>query len=85
MHEMNDVHYRFLDRKVSIFNMSGFIFDLDGDKIFPDLLNNRSDDELVAITQRYFVANLLRLGKVKPLLFHHFSGSASKSNLEDSQ
>ena len=45
-----------------MFTLSGLRQDLLGVTMFPDVLNRRSDAALVAHTQRYFLANLAKIG-----------------------
>ena len=57
------VYSRFLLRNTSMFTISGFRQDLRHVPMFPPELKTHSDGELVAGTQRYFFATLLRVGK----------------------
>ena len=70
----------FLDKKASVLTCSGAKWLRRGSTTIPPLLSTRSDGTLVEGTQRYFLANFARRGKVVSWVFHHKSGSLADSS-----
>ena len=64
-----------------MFTLSGFREDLLGVTIFPEVLNNHSDAELVAHTHKYFCASCEICGYWLLYVFHQGRISSSESNL----
>ena len=60
---------------------SGLRFPLNELTIWPLELKSRSEGELVAHTDKYFLASLLSKGKTLQLCRHHARGSVSMSIL----
>ena len=73
--------YKLLFKKTNMLTFSGLRFPLNKLTTWPLELKSRSEGELVAHTDKYFLASLLSKGKTLQLCRHHVRGSASKSIL----
>ncbi len=73
--------YKLLFKKTSMLTFSGLRFPLRKFTIWPLELKSCSEGQLVAHTDKYFLASLLSKGKTVQLCCHHARGSASISIL----
>lgn len=69
-----DCSVKILAKKMSLSTDSGLKHALRHVTMFPPLLKSLSDDAFVAGMERYFLANLLTLGKFVSCTFHHRVG-----------
>ena len=73
--------YKLLFKKTSMLTFSGLRFPLNGLTIWPLELKSRSEGEIVAHTDKYFLASLFSKGKTLQLCRHHVRVSTSISIL----
>ena len=69
--------YKFLVKPPSIFALCGFIVALVLVMILQEVLNTRSEVELVGQTHKNFLASFESTGYVDSWIFHHWSGDSS--------